>query len=75
MSAISKPVAAARGRVAALSRSRPDDDPEFIAARQNLKALSLEEQIQRTVNSWPELTTDQMARLSGLFRSARGDAA
>ena len=74
MSAISKPVAVARGRVAALSRSRSNDDPEFIAARQHLKAAYLEEQIQRTVSTWPELTTDQMARLSGLFRTA-GDGA
>lgn len=69
MSAVSKPVAAARGRVAALSRSRPADDPEFIAARHTLKALALEEHIQRTVNSWPELTTEQLARLAGIFRT------
>lgn len=70
----SRPVAVARGRAAALSRYRSDDDPEFIAACQQLKALSLEEHIQKTVSSWPELTNDQMARLSGLFRTAGGAA-
>jgi hypothetical protein len=70
MTSPSKPVAAARGRVAALSRSRADDDPEFIAARQSLKALSLEEHIQKTVNAWPELTRDQLDRIAGLLRTA-----
>lgn len=71
----SKAVARARARQAGFSRSRPDDDPEYIAARQQLKALTLEEHIQKTVNSWPELTQDQLARLSGLFRTAGGGAA
>ncbi len=75
MPAPSKSVAAARGRAAALSRYRSIDDPEFIAACQQLKTLSLEEHIQKTVSSWPQLTQDQLSRLSGLFRTAGGDTA
>lgn len=66
---VSRRLAVARGRVAAYTRSRTDDDPVFIAARQDLKAITLEEHIQRTVAEWPELSADQMARLAGIFRS------
>lgn len=67
-------VAKARAKANALSRYRPADDPAYVAARQELKALSLEEHIQKTVSAWPELTNDQLARLSGLFRTADGAA-
>lgn len=64
-----KSVAPVAGRDAALIRCS-DDDPKLIAARQQLKALSPEEHIQKTVSAWPALTTNQKILLSGLFQAA-----
>ena len=65
------PVLSARGKVAAFSRSRPDDDPEYIAARQNLNALRLEEHIEKTLAAAPPLTDEQRTRLAELLRPVR----
>lgn len=58
-----------RGRVAALSRSRSADDPELIAARQNLKTERLADHIAKVVGEAPPLTEQQRDRLAGLLRS------
>ena len=70
MTAPSKSVSTARARLAGLTRHRSAGDPKVADAARELKALTLEEHIQKTVSAWPELTNDQMARLSGLFRTA-----
>lgn len=57
-----------RGRVAALSRSRSADDPELIAARQNLKTERLADHIAKVVGEAPPLTEAQRDRLAGLLR-------
>lgn len=67
----SQPVAAARGRVAALSRSRSHDDPEYVTAQTDLKTLSLSEHVAKVVASWPPLTTEQRDKVALLLR---GDA-
>lgn len=64
-----------RARVASLSRSRPTDDPELIAARQSLKALKLEEHVRRVVSEAPPLTAEQSSRIAVLLNPAAGDAA
>jgi hypothetical protein len=61
------PRASAVGRVAALARSRAADDPEFIAARQELKALALEEHVRKTVAAGPPLTPNQLHRVAELL--------
>lgn len=61
-----------RARVAALSRSRRPDDPEFIAARRDLKAASLEAHVARVVAEAPPLTEDQRTRIAALLRPASG---
>jgi hypothetical protein len=61
---------AERARVASLSRSRPTDDPDLVAARGNLKAERLADYIRRTVESAPPLTADQRDRLALLLRGA-----
>ena len=67
---------AERARVASLSRSRSSDDPDLIAARQNLRAARLEDYIRRTVDQAPPLTAEQRERIAALLRpSAGGDAA
>lgn len=65
----------ARGRVAALSRSRTADDPDLIAARQSLKAAGLEEHIAAVVDSAPPLSAEQRERLAGILRGAVPGAA
>lgn len=66
---ISRRLGAARGRVAGLSRDRDEEDPEYVDARAELKAISLEEHIRRKVAEWPPLSEDQIARLAGIFRT------
>ena len=63
---------AERARVASLSRSRTPDDPDLIAARENLKAERLKVYIARVVNAAPDLDSAQKDRLALLLRG--GDA-
>jgi hypothetical protein len=60
-----------RARIAALTRSRQADDPELVTARQNLKALSLEEHVARVLAEAPPLTDEQRCRLAELLRPVR----
>lgn len=59
----------ARARVAALSRSRTSTDPELIEARRDLAASTLSKVIQKTVESAPPLSDEQVEHLTGLLRS------
>lgn len=60
-----------RARIGALSRSRDDDDPELVAARQNLKAQKLAAHIKRVVDEAPPLTDAQRDELAVLLRGGR----
>jgi ABC-type uncharacterized transport system substrate-binding protein len=62
-----------RARVASLTRSRSQDDPDLITARTNLKAATLAEHIKKVVAAAPPLTASQRADLAALLRG--GDAA
>lgn len=53
-----------RGRVAALSRSRASDDPEFIAAKTDLVAANIADYLIRTLAAAPPLTDEQRTRLA-----------
>ena len=64
-----------RARVASLTRSRQSDDPELVAARQNLRAERLADYITRTVDAAPPLTREQRDRLALLLRAGDPDAA
>ncbi len=59
-----------RGRVAALSRSRPVDDPDLINARRALRAERLADRIEQVVAEAPPLTPEQLDRLAALLRPA-----
>lgn len=63
-----------RARVASLSRSRRANDPELLEARAALKALKLEEAVERALREAPPLTTEQRARISALLRPSVGAA-
>ncbi|HEY8653909.1 MAG TPA: hypothetical protein VIL87_12610 [Dermatophilaceae bacterium] len=63
---------AERARVASLSRSRTPDDPDLIAARENLKAERLKVYIAKVVAAAPPLSAEQRDRLALLLRG--GDA-
>lgn len=63
-----------RAKVASWSRNRPADDPELVAARQNLKALKLEEYVRNVVDSAPPLRPDQADRIASLLRPVVGGA-
>ena len=56
-----------RARIGALSRSRPDDDPELVTARRNLAALQLERRVQKIIADWPELSEQQQQRIVTLL--------
>lgn len=57
-----------RARYAALTRSRTPDDPDLLAARRDLRAERLAEQIEKVVSAAPPLTEEQVDRLTGLLR-------
>lgn len=71
---MSKSWTSERARVASLSRSRPADDPELVEARQNLKALRLEEYVRKTVEQAPPLSDDQLQTIASLLQPRGGDA-
>lgn len=57
-----------RGRVAALSRSRAADDPEYCAARRDLAATSIAEYAKKVVAKAPPLTAEQRDRIAAILR-------
>ena len=61
-----------RARIAALTRSRPADDPELIAARRDHAASRLEDHILHTLAAAPPLTPEQRDRLAYLIRGGEG---
>ena len=63
-----------RARVASLTRSRPADDPELVAAREALKASAVEKYIRKVVADAPPLTPEQRDRLSVLLSAPGGGA-
>lgn len=67
MATIAPEVASHRARVASLSRSRANNDPELLDARRALRASQLESHIARVLAGAPPLTDDQRRRLAGLF--------
>lgn len=65
-------VAHERARVAALSRSRAESDPDLVKARATLKAAKLEEYVARAVADAPPLSDEQRARIAAILRPSGG---
>lgn len=63
-----------RGRVAALSQTRPADHPDLQSARAELRAAAAEDYITRLVSEAPLLTEGQRARLAAMLYPAGGPA-
>lgn len=63
-----------KAKVGALSRSRPDDDPELVAARQNLRAERLVAYVEKTVREFPPLTREQLDRVAVLLNNRNAQA-
>ena len=57
-----------RGRLAALSRSRSDDDPELLSTRQRLAAAKIEAYVKQVTANAPPLSVEQCAKLTELLR-------
>ncbi len=57
-----------RARVAALSRSRTPNDPEFLDARRDLRAEMLHSHVARVLAEAPPLTDEQRDRIAALLR-------
>ena len=57
-----------RARVASLSRSRADDDPDLITARINLRAEKLAAHVAKVVAQAPPLSPAQRDRIAVLLR-------
>lgn len=62
-----------RGRVAALTRSRRDDDPELVSERQKLAAARVEAYIRKTVEAAPPLDQATRDRLALLLRGGAAE--
>lgn len=58
-----------RARVASLTRSRSDDDPELVDARGNLATERIADHITHLVDQAPALSTAQCDRLVSLLKS------
>lgn len=76
---ISNELAHARAKVGALARTvktgeRKPDDPEYVAAKRDLKAANLAQHISRVVDSAPTLTSEQRAKLAELLKPLRRKA-
>lgn len=56
-----------QAQVAALSRDRAPDDPVFIEARRNLKAMRLYLKVQREMSQEPPLTPEQIEDVVALL--------
>ena len=56
-----------RAKVASLSRSRSDDDPELVAARSNLKVEHFTDRAQRLAADAPPLTPEQRDAILAAF--------
>lgn len=57
-----------RARVASLSRSRADDDPDLITARINLRAEKLAAHVAKVVSQAPPLSPAQRDRIAALLQ-------
>ena len=64
---ITPEVASARGRIAALSRSRETNDPALIEAKSALAEAKLMSAIERLIAGAPPFTPEQSFRLRNLL--------
>jgi hypothetical protein len=62
---------AARGKLNALQRHRPADDPAIQAARIDLRVAKLADEIIREAEADPPLTAEQRSRLAVLLLQPR----
>jgi hypothetical protein len=65
---ISETVAHLRARKASLSRSRSDDDPDYVETSRDLAAEVLKEHAERVVSTAPKLTEAQIQQICALLR-------
>lgn len=59
-----------RARIASLSRSRTQDDPDLISARQRLRVANLADHVRRVVDQAPPLTGEQLDTIGQILRNA-----
>jgi hypothetical protein len=64
-----------RARLAALTRSRQPDDPEYLTAKRNLAYAKTEAYIEELVSQAPAFTREQIDHLRVLLEPARRDLA
>ena len=62
-------VARPRAVAGALSRYRPPDDPELLAAKRDLAAEMLAEHVERVVRGLGPLTDEQTRRIAQLLQA------
>ena len=63
------------GRKAALSRSRPGDDPEYVSVSEDLAYEQLAEHAARVVAEWPTPPPEVRDRIAALLRAGAQDGA
>jgi hypothetical protein len=60
-----------RARVAALSRDRAPDDPEYVDAQRQFRTARLAEYVAEVVAKAPPLTDEQLEQVAALLRAGR----
>ena len=68
MTSLTTTIAHHKARVAALSRDRAPDDPEYLAARRDLAFTNLEQRIRTTIAAAPPFTDAQREHLAAVIR-------
>lgn len=72
---MSRTVAQARSKLALTARYHSDDESRVVAAKRDLKEAVLTEKIREAIESAPELSPAQIARIAALLRPIDGQAA
>ncbi|WP_326548702.1 hypothetical protein QGN32_11610 [Mycolicibacterium sp. ND9-15] len=67
----SKVIAHHKARVAAYTRSRTPDDPDFLAAKRDLAEARISDYVERVLAQAPPLNDEQRTRLAELLRPVR----
>jgi hypothetical protein len=60
-----------RAQIAAFTRSRPSDDPEFVAVRRDFIAETLTEHVREAVSTAPPLTREQIDRIAAILHGGQ----
>ena len=60
-----------RARIARLSKDLPNDHPDLVSLRQELRTQRTQQYIQKVLDGWPPLTDQQRTTLAEILKPVR----